>query len=222
MSAVLHGLRIAISAGPTYEDIDPARFLGNRSSGKMGFAIAAEAARRGAEVMLVAGPVHLSTPAGVQRVNVRSAAQMHQAVMAALPCAVYIGAAAVADFTPRTTFDRKLKKQPGEDVLVLELVKTRDILAEVAAHPQRPQLVVGFAAETNDVEAYARGKLERKGLDMICANQVGMAGCGFESDDNALLVIDADAARSLGPASKHVLAAQLLELIGQRLGEARA
>ena len=222
MSGALAGRRIVSSAGPTFEDIDPARFLGNRSSGKMGFAIAGEAARRGAEVVLVAGPVHLSTPDGVRRVNVRSAAQMHQAVMDAMPCDVYIGAAAVADFTPRAALDRKLKKQPGQDVLLLELVKTRDILAEVAALTQRPCLVVGFAAETNDVAAYARGKLERKGLDMICANQVGLPGCGFESDDNALLVIDAAGDRPLGPATKSALAGQLLDLIGQRLHGAEA
>ncbi len=217
MSGPLIGMKVVVSAGPTFEDIDPARFLGNRSSGKMGFAIAAVAAQRGAEVVLVAGPVHLPTPEGVRRVDVRSAAQMHRAVMDALPCDLYIGAAAVADFTPRAPLERKLKKQPGQDVLVLELVRTRDILADVAAHPQRPAQVVGFAAETNDVAAYARSKLERKGLDLICANQVGLPGCGFESDDNALLVIDAHGDRPLGPAPKHVLAAQLLDLIGQRI-----
>lgn len=222
MSGVFDGMRIVVSAGPTYEDIDPARFLGNRSSGKMGFAIADVAAQRGADVLLVAGPVHLPTPQGVRRVDVRSAAQMYRAVMDALPCDIYIGAAAVADFTPRASLERKLKKQPGQDVLVLELVKTRDILADVANHPQRPARVVGFAAETNDVAAYARSKLERKGLDLICANQVGLPGCGFESDDNALLVIDADGERPLGPASKHALAAQLLDLIDEHLRGGKA
>src|SRR5690606_3514589 len=143
MSASMAGLRIVVSAGPTYEDIDPVRFVGNRSSGKMGFAIAATAAARGAGVVLVAGPVHLPTPPGVERVDVRSAAQMHAAVMAALPCDAYIGAAAVADFTPRAASASKLKKKPGEDTLVLELVKTRDVLADVAAHASRPRLVVG-------------------------------------------------------------------------------
>jgi phosphopantothenoylcysteine decarboxylase/phosphopantothenate--cysteine ligase len=217
MSASLAGRRIVVSAGPTYEDIDPARFLGNRSSGKMGFAIAAEAAARGAQVLLVAGPVHLATPAEVQRTNVRSAAQMHAAVMAALPCDVYIGAAAVADFTPRACAPGKIKKQPGQDTLVLELVQTRDILADVAAHVQRPRLVVGFAAETDNVAGYARGKLERKRLDMICANRVGVAGCGFESDDNALLVIDTAGEQALGPAPKCELAGLLLDLIKERL-----
>ena len=217
MSASLAGMRLVVSAGPTFEDIDPVRFLGNRSSGKMGFAIAAAAAQRGAEVVLVAGPVQLPTPPGIARVDVRSAAQMFDAVMATLPCDAYIGAAAVADFTPRAIAASKLKKQPGQDTLVLELVKTRDVLAEVAVHPQRPRLVVGFAAETDDVARYARGKLERKRLDMICANRVGLAGSGFESDDNALLVIDAGGERALGPAPKAELAAVLLDIIGERL-----
>lgn len=218
MSASLAGVRLLVSAGPTYEDIDPVRFLGNRSSGKMGFAIAAVAAQRGAEVVLVAGPVHMATPAGVTRIDVRSAAQMHDAVMARLemvdaPCDAYIGAAAVADFTPRAASANKLKKQPGQDTLVLELVKTRDILADVAAHASRPRLVVGFAAETDNVAGYARGKLERKGVDLICANRVGVPGGGFESDDNALLVIDQDGERALGPASKTTLAGELLDIV---------
>ena len=217
MTAALAGRRIVVSAGPTYEDIDPVRFIGNRSSGKMGFAIAAEAARRGADVVLVAGPVHLPTPAGVRRIDVRSAAQMHDAVIGQLPGDVYIGAAAVADFTPRAASANKLKKQPGQDTLVLELVKTRDVLAEVAAHALRPRLVVGFAAETDNVAGYARGKLERKRLDMICANRVGSGATGFESDDNALLVIDAAGERALGPASKTELAGQLLDIVGARL-----
>lgn len=218
MSAALAGVRLLVSAGPTFEDIDPVRFLGNRSSGKMGFAIAAVAAGRGAEVVLVAGPVHLATPPGVTRIDVRSAAQMHATVMARLevghaPCDAYIGAAAVADFTPRAASANKLKKQPGQDTLVLELVKTRDILADVAAHAARPRLVVGFAAETDNVAGYARGKLERKGVDLICANRVGVAGGGFESDDNALLVIDRDGERALGPASKTALAGELLDIV---------
>ena len=223
MSATLAGRRVLVSAGPTFEDIDPVRYLGNRSSGKMGFAIAAVAAGQGADVTLVAGPVHLPTPAKVQRIDVRSAAQMHKAVMARLAdggsaCDAYIGAAAVADFTPRTFAGSKLKKVPGTETLTLELVKTRDILAEVAAHARRPALVVGFAAETNDVATYARGKLERKRLDLICANRVGVGATGFESDDNALLVLGRDGfERALGPASKTELAARLLELIAERL-----
>lgn len=223
--ADLAGRRLLISAGPTFEDLDPVRFIGNRSSGKMGFAIAAAAARRGAEVVLVAGPVSLVTPAGVKRVDVRSAAQMRDAVLGALPADIYIGAAAVADYTPRTVSPEKIKKTAQSagsaataiDSMTVELMRTPDVLAEVAAHAQRPKVVVGFAAETNDVEHYARDKLHRKRLDMIAANQVGRAGCGFESDDNALTVIDAETSHALGPAPKTALADALLDLIRARL-----
>ena len=217
MTASLRGVRIVVSAGPTYEDIDPVRFVGNRSSGKMGFAIAAAAARREADVVLVAGPVHLPTPGDLRRVDVRSAAQMRAAVLEALPADVYIGAAAVADYTPRLVSERKLKKTEGSDVLVLELVRTADILAEVAAHAPRPRLVVGFAAESHDVGRYARDKLARKRLDMIAANQVGIAGSGFESDDNTLAVFDVNHEHTLGPAPKTRLADALLDLVASRL-----
>lgn len=211
------GLRVVVSAGPTFEDLDPVRFIGNRSSGKMGFAIAAAAARRGAEVVLIAGPVALATPDGVRRVDVRSAAQMHAAVLAQLPADVYVGAAAVADFTPRAVAPGKIKKREGGDGLTLELVRTRDILADVAAHARRPRLVVGFAAETDDVETYARAKLAKKKLDLIAANRVGVEGSGFESDDNALAVYWDGGARALGPAPKTELADALLDLVAERL-----
>ena len=207
------GQRIVVSAGPTYEDIDPVRFIGNRSSGRMGFAIAGAAARREADVVLVAGPVQLPTPAGVQRVDVRSARQMRAAVLAALPADVYIGAAAVADFAPREAATRKLKKTEGSDALTLELVRTPDILAEVAAHALRPRTVVGFAAETHDLEHYARDKLQRKGVDLIAANRVGVEGSGFESEDNALTVYWRGGEGALGPAPKTELAGMLLDLI---------
>ncbi|MBL8261649.1 MAG: bifunctional phosphopantothenoylcysteine decarboxylase/phosphopantothenate--cysteine ligase CoaBC [Xanthomonadaceae bacterium] len=216
----LSGCRILISAGPTYEDLDPVRFIGNRSSGKMGFAIAASAARRGAQVVLVAGPVSVPTPPGVRRINVRSASEMHDAVLGSLPADVYIGAAAVADYTAREMLPHKIKKadQPdGGDTMTIELVRTRDVLADVAGHAQRPRVVVGFAAETHDVEHYARDKLVRKKLDMIAANLVGCAGSGFESDDNALTVIDAEQVHPLGSAPKTVLADALLDLIRARL-----
>jgi phosphopantothenoylcysteine decarboxylase/phosphopantothenate--cysteine ligase len=216
-TASLSGLRIVVSAGPTFEDIDPVRFIGNRSSGKMGFAIAASAAERGAEVVLVAGPVHLPTPAGVQRSDVRSAAQLHDAVLAALPADVYIGTAAVADYTPRTVSADKLKKADGVDVLTLELVRTRDVLADVAASPLRPRLVVGFAAETGNVEAYARAKLVKKHLDLVAANRVGIDGGGFESDDNALTVYGHDFERRFAQAPKTQLAEALLDLVAERL-----
>src|SRR5690606_22281496 len=161
--------------------------------------------------------VALPTPDGLQRVDVRSAAQMHAAVMAALPADNYIGAAAVADFTPAQVAEGKIKKQSGGDGLVLQLVRTRDILAEVASHPHRPALVVGFAAETGDVEAHARAKLEKKRLDLICANRVGITGSGFESDANALVVYGAGIERSLGPAPKTALARDLVALVAERL-----
>ena len=210
MNASLAGRRVLVSAGPTYEDIDPVRFIGNRSSGKMGFAIAEAAARAGAETVLVAGPVRLPTPPGVHRIDVRSAAQLREAVLAALPADAYVSAAAVADWTP-------LKKQPGVDTFTLELVRTADVLAEVAVHPLRPRLVLGFAAETGDVEANARAKLAAKRIDFIAANQVGVEGSGFESDDNALAVIGHDSLRRLGPAPKTELAQALIELIAERL-----
>lgn len=209
--ASLAGRRIVVSAGPTFEDIDPVRFIGNRSSGKMGFAIAEAAARRGAQVALVAGPVSLHTPEGVQRVDVRSARQMREAVIAALPADVYIGAAAVADYAPAVIAPGKIKKK--DEQLTLELVRTPDILAEVAVHEHRPTMVVGFAAETHDVEFYARGKLEKKRVDLIAANRVGVSGSGFESDDNALTVYWRDGERALGPAPKTQLADELLDLI---------
>ena len=220
-TTALSGRRIVVSAGPTFEDIDPVRFVGNRSSGKMGFAIAAAAARQGAQTVLVAGPVALSTPSGVERVDVRSAAQMHDAVMATLPADVYIGAAAVADFTPAQVAPGKIKKQAGDHGLVLELVRTRDILADIARDPRRPGVVVGFAAETCDVESHARAKLEKKRLDLICANRVGIAGGGFESDDNALVVLGDGFRHELGPAPKAELADALLDLIASRLGKTR-
>lgn len=216
-AGILAGQRIVVSAGPTYEDIDPVRYIGNRSSGKMGFAIAAAAARSGADVLLVAGPVHLATPPGVARVDVRSAAQMHMAVLAALPADAYVGAAAVADWTPRAPATSKLKKRPGVDSYNLELVRTPDVLADVGAHPQRPRLVLGFAAETENLEANARAKLDAKHLDYIAANRVGVADGGFESDRNALALIGRDSRRDLGPATKTELAATLIEFIAGKL-----
>ncbi len=213
----LKGLRVLISAGPTYEDLDPVRYVGNRSSGKMGYALAAAAARQGAQVVLVSGPVQLATPAGVQRIDVRSAAQMRDAVLSALPADIYIGAAAVADYTPRQVAPQKLKKTAGSQTLTLELVRTADILAEVAAQEQALKLVVGFAAETHDVEKYARGKLADKHLDLIIANQVGIAGNGFESDQNAAIAYWNGGEREFPGTAKTQLAAQLLDLIAERL-----
>ncbi|WP_313460998.1 bifunctional phosphopantothenoylcysteine decarboxylase/phosphopantothenate--cysteine ligase CoaBC [Stenotrophomonas sp.] len=216
-SQELQGLRVVISAGPTYEDLDPVRYVGNRSSGKMGYALAAAAARQGAQVVLVSGPVHLATPPGVQRVDVRSAAQMRTAVLDALPADIYIGAAAVSDYTPRQIAAQKLKKTAGTQTLTLELVRTPDILAEVAQQTNALKLVVGFAAETHDVEKYARGKLIDKRLDLVIANQVGITNGGFESDENAATAYWQGGEQVFPGTSKTRLAEQLLSLIAQRL-----
>ena len=138
-------------------------------------------------------------------------------MLAALPADAYVGAAAVADWTPRAAAAHKLKKVGGVDTLALELVRTADVLAEVAAHPLRPRLVVGFAAETEDLARNARAKLAAKGVDLVAANRVGVAGSGFEADDNALTVYTADSERALGPAPKTRLAEDLLDLIAERL-----
>ena len=209
----LAGQHFLISAGPTYEDIDPVRFIGNRSSGRMGFAIAEAAAQAGARVTLVAGPVALPTPAGVSRVDVRSAREMHDAVLSrAAQSEVFIAAAAVGDFRPHDVSAQKLKKS-GTSTLDLSLVQNPDILADVAALPRRP-FVVGFAAETEHVEVHARSKLERKRLDLIAANQVGR-DLGFERDDNALLLLWPDGREQLAQASKRELARQLIARITQ-------
>jgi phosphopantothenoylcysteine decarboxylase / phosphopantothenate---cysteine ligase len=214
--ALLAGRRLLISAGPTFEDLDPVRFLGNRSSGKMGFALAAEAAKMGAIVTLVAGPVSLCTPDRVQRIDVRRAVQMRDAIVAALPGQdVFISAAAVADYMPAQTESRKIKKSAAS--LSLELVRTPDIVSEVARHAQRPTLVVGFAAETNDVEQHALGKLKSKGLDLIAANDVAAEGIGFESDDNALTVYSDSEPHAIERGSKAEVARRLLALIAARL-----
>lgn len=213
MAGRLSGQRVVLTAGPTREALDPVRFLGNRSSGKMGFAIADALVAQGAEVVLVAGPVCLSTPAGVNRVDVENAQQMRDAVFTYLPgTAIFIACAAVADFRPVKAVGQKIKKT--EETLTLELIRNPDILSEVSVSPNRP-FCVGFAAETNDVEAYAEGKRRAKGLDMIAANQVG-ASQGFEADDNALLVLWDGGRKALAKQPKSVLAGQLVNLIADR------
>ena len=209
----LAGRQVLLTAGPTREALDPVRFLGNRSSGRMGFALAAALVAEGASVTLVAGPVSLPTPAGVERIDVESALQMREAVFTSLPgAAIFIACAAVADFRPAAAAGKKIKKT--SETLTLELIRNPDILSEVAALPARP-FCVGFAAETDDVEAYARAKLRAKRLDMIAANRVG-ASQGFEVDDNALLVIWEGGQQSLPQQPKSRLAAQLVNLIVDR------
>ena len=186
----LVGRRVLVTAGPTFEPLDPVRFLGNRSSGKMGFALAAEAARRGAVVTLVAGPVHLATPDGVRRIDVQTAAEMAEAVLpAARPTEaavdIIVMCAAVADFRPAEVAPQKLKKHSLGSRVTIELVPTLDILAELGRTRTagRPRLV-GFAAETTDVEAYARRKLVDKRCDVIVANDVAEPGSGFGTETN--------------------------------------
>lgn len=213
----LVGCRALVTAGPTYEALDPVRYLGNRSSGKMGFAVAASLAAAGASVTLVAGPVHLPTPPGVaERIDVTTALAMHAAVMArARRSDLFVAAAAVADFRPAACQRDKIKKA-GCDGLTLELVRNPDILAEVASLDDGP-FTVGFAAETKDVEAYALEKLRRKGLDLIAANRVGAGATGFDADDNELVVLSPTERTALGRAPKRVLADRLVGLIVERL-----
>ncbi|MCO7246550.1 bifunctional phosphopantothenoylcysteine decarboxylase/phosphopantothenate--cysteine ligase CoaBC [Halomonas sp. Mc5H-6] len=182
---------VVITAGPTREALDPVRYLSNHSSGKMGYALAAAAVAQGARVSLISGPVALATPAGVTRIDVETAEQMHQASLQLAPqAALFIGCAAVADYRAASAAEHKLKKTDDSDTLTLTLIKNPDIIASVAALPpaSRP-VVVGFAAETQDVERYAADKLTRKRLDMIVANDVSQQGMGFGSDDNAALLL---------------------------------
>ena len=216
---LLTGRHLLINAGPTREAIDPVRYISNHSSGKMGFALAEAAAEAGARVTLVAGPVNLPTPSRVQRIDVTSAVEMLAACEGALPADAFIASAAVADYRPVSSAPGKLKKDPGnEDGMTLELVRNPDILATLASHDRRPQYCVGFAAETDDVLGYASDKLTRKKLDLIIANDVSQPGIGFNSDDNAVTLID----RSLNPqelprASKQKLARQIIAHIARQL-----
>jgi phosphopantothenoylcysteine decarboxylase/phosphopantothenate--cysteine ligase len=210
----LDGKRVIVTAGPTREPIDPVRFLTNRSSGKMGFAVAAAAAEAGAKVLLVAGPVQLPTPAGVERIDVETAAEMHGAVMARLKdCDLFIGAAAVSDYTPATPSAHKIKKLSAHMELMLE--RTPDILGAVAASAPRP-FCVGFAAETDELDLHARAKLRDKQLDMVAANKVG-GGQAFDRDDNALTVYWRDGKQELPLAPKPALARDLIALIAERM-----
>lgn len=220
------GLHVVITAGPTREPLDPVRYLSNHSSGKMGFALATVAAAQGARVTLISGPVALATPPGVERLDVETAREMHEAAQRlAGECDLFIGCAAVADYRAETPAEHKLKKREGEESLTLRLIENPDIIAEVAARPDRP-FVVGFAAETRDLEAYARDKLNRKGLDMIVANDVSAAGLGFGADDNAALLLwrdaDGDGGEALPPQPKSALARAVIERALERRRAAAA
>ncbi|MPS38875.1 bifunctional phosphopantothenoylcysteine decarboxylase/phosphopantothenate--cysteine ligase CoaBC [Vibrio sp. VGrn 2] len=209
---LLEGKSILITAGPTREAIDPVRYITNHSSGKMGYALASAAAQMGAKVTLVSGPVSLNTPVGVERINVSSAQEMHEAVMAhANKHDAFISCAAVADYRPQTIASQKLKKTEGNDEMVINMVKNPDIVASVAAMTEKRPFTVGFAAETNDVETYARGKLTKKNLDMICANDVSVAGQGFNSNDNAITLYWSEGELALALESKEALSFKILE-----------
>lgn len=206
------GLRILVTAGPTRERIDPVRFLTNDSSGRMGFAIAEAAARDGHRVTLVAGPVGLPTPRGVRRIDVESAADMLAAVEREVDGAqIFIGTAAVADYRPARPAGQKIKKTSPELEIAVE--RTVDILSRVAARKDKP-FVVGFAAETEQLEHYARTKMLKKNLDMIAANDVSDDKV-FERDENALLVLWRNGRQDIGPGPKDQVAAALIALVAQ-------
>ncbi len=213
----LQDKHIMITAGPTQEAIDPVRYVTNHSSGKMGFALAAAAVRAGAKVTLISGPVTIQTPLGVARINVTSASDMHNQVMQNLDTVdVFIGCAAVADYGITEPASQKLKKT--DDQLVLTMVKNPDIIGTVANQANKPYCV-GFAAETNDVEAFGRKKLQAKQLDMICINDVSDQSIGFNSDDNELTVVSAssDDSQTITKSSKSLIAKKLLQLIAEQL-----
>lgn len=217
-SGLLAGLQVVVTAGPTREPVDPVRYISNRSSGRMGFAIATAAAEAGASVTLISGPVSLATPDRVTRIDVETAEQLQQQVRARQHgCDIFIAAAAVADYRPLRVAGEKLKKDSA--AMTLELERTADVLAGVAGAPpgQRP-FCVGFAAETGDLLVNARDKLQRKQLDMIVANQVG-DDSGFDVDDNAVTVLWADGERDYPLQPKSKLARQLIKQIAERYYE---
>jgi len=212
----LNGISVLVTAGPTREPIDPVRYVSNRSSGKMGFAMAAAAAAAGARVTLVAGPVNLSTPPGVERLNVETAAEMRDAaVTSAASADIYIGAAAISDYRPQRVQQQKIKKKSA--TLNLEMVRSKDVLAEIAALKSAP-FTVGFAAETQNLEEHARGKLLAKNLNMIVGNLVGQDLC-FEQDDNSVLVLWQGGSQEFTRMAKTELAHKLIELIAGRYRE---
>ncbi len=210
----LAGRKVVITAGPTREAIDPVRYISNHSSGKMGFALAEAAAEAGASVTLIAGPVHLATPPRVRREDVISAAQMLEAVQNQLAdCDIFIAAAAVADYRPAQVAEQKIKKH--DQAMQVAMVRNPDIVATVAASSPKP-FTVGFAAETEQLIDHARGKLRRKNLDLVIANDVSDNTIGFNSDNNAVTVIAADEEQALPVISKHQLARQLIDIIAER------
>ena len=212
----LAGRKVVITAGPTREAIDPVRYISNYSSGKMGYALALAAAEAGARTFLISGPTNLAVPDRVRRIDVTSAQQMYDAsLQEAAGCDLFIGAAAVADYRPVTIAAHKLKKTQS-DGMTIELVKNPDIIAAVAALQPKP-FTVGFAAESENLLTYARTKLQRKNLDLIVANNIATEGIGFDSDDNAVTLIDPKSEQELTQRSKQQLARDLIALLAERL-----
>lgn len=210
----LAGQHWVITAGPTREAIDPVRYISNQSSGKMGYAIASAATKQGAKVSLISGPVSISAPDNVTLINVMSAQEMHQQALAlASDADVFVACAAVADYRVADVAKQKIKKSADE--MQLNLVKNPDIVADVAALTDKP-FTVGFAAETQNVEQYAKGKLQRKKLDLIAANDVSASGQGFNSDDNALMVFSSTSKTEIPLANKQQIAERLVNLITQK------
>jgi phosphopantothenoylcysteine decarboxylase / phosphopantothenate---cysteine ligase len=215
-SGLLAGKKVVITAGPTREAIDPVRYISNHSSGKMGYALAEAAAETGATTVLISGPTQLACPDRVNRIDVISAQEMHDASIAAISeCDLFIASAAVADYRPAQLAEQKIKKT-GQGTMTIELVKNPDIVTAVAASTPKPY-TVGFAAETQDVLAYARGKLERKNLDLVIANDVSQAGIGFNSDRNQVTLVWPKGEESLDENNKSQLARDLIERIAAKI-----
>ncbi|WP_108125692.1 bifunctional phosphopantothenoylcysteine decarboxylase/phosphopantothenate--cysteine ligase CoaBC [Saccharospirillum mangrovi] len=216
--ALLTGRKVVITAGPTREALDPVRYLSNHSSGKMGFALAAAAAEAGADVLLIAGPVHLPTPPRVKRLDVVSALEMNDAVQDNLAQVdLLIATAAVADYRPAEVPTQKIKKADGQSGLTLELIENPDIVANAANSPIRPSQVVAFAAETENLESFARAKLDKKNVDWVVANDVSRDDIGFGSDLNDILLVSHTRSDAFGPASKTQVARWLLEQFAAQL-----
>ncbi|NVK43747.1 MAG: bifunctional phosphopantothenoylcysteine decarboxylase/phosphopantothenate--cysteine ligase CoaBC [Oceanospirillaceae bacterium] len=219
-TGVLAGKTVYITAGPTREPLDPVRYISNHSSGKMGYALAEAAVDAGARVRLISGPVNLPAPARMERVMVETAEQMLAASLDGIDgCDIFIAAAAVADYRPTAVAEHKIKKG-AEEIMELHLVKNPDIVATVAARPDKP-FTVGFAAETRDLVDYARGKLERKHLDLVVANDVSQPGIGFNSNENAVTLVSRDDDLTLPQTSKRQLASQLIRHIAERYSQIR-
>jgi len=215
----LSGVNVVITAGPTQEAIDPVRYISNHSSGKMGFSLAEAALTMGANVTVIAGPVNLSLPTAIKRLDVKSAREMHQTALESLATTdIFIACAAVADYRTEEVHSEKMKKTADTDSITLTLVKNPDIIADVASAVDRP-FCVGFAAETNDVEAYALGKLQRKNLDLIAANDVSVSTQGFNSDNNALTVFSKDNRFDIPLSSKKEVAIQLLKVVSEQFNK---